>query len=87
MEVKKINLVGKGTGFIDILPLADVHVGSEEADINYIKFLINAVRDNESTFAILGGDLIDCALKGSVSDVYSATMNPQKQMDYVLDLL
>lgn len=87
MEVKKINLIGKGTAFIDILPLADVHVGSAEADINYIKFLINAVRDSESTYAILGGDMIDCALKGSVSDVYSATMNPQKQMDYVVDLL
>ena len=77
----------KNYNCINILPLADLHVGSPECDVEYIKKLIfNAVED-KNTFVILNGDLVDMALPGTPGNQYTATMTPDRQIKTVTDLL
>lgn len=72
---------------ITVLPLFDMHIGSQE--FNEKRFL--DWRDNvlqcENTYVVLGGDLLDNGLKNSVTNIYEQTMRPRDQKNYLCELL
>lgn len=65
---------------IEVIPIADVHIGDEWTNINIVKSTIDYVLAKPNRFVILNGDLMDTALTMSVSDTYAATMSPSQQI-------
>lgn len=71
---------------LEIVPVGDIHVGDEFYDEKMLKNLIAYVLEKENRYIILNGDMMDMALKTSVSDIYGATMSPAQQVQYVAKL-
>jgi predicted MPP superfamily phosphohydrolase len=57
--------------FAYIIPISDLHIG--DVYFNEEKFikLRDWVKEQENAFVILLGDILNCATKNSISDVYS----------------
>lgn len=72
---------------IKIIPLGDVHRGSQQFDETLFLKTINKIQKDKSCYTILMGDLIDNALKNSKSDVYQATETPQQSIEYIVENL
>lgn len=64
---------------IQIYPLADVHLGSEESAMPAFGRLIAQIASEPNSYVVLAGDLIDNGLKNSVTNIYRATMKPSQQ--------
>ena len=69
-----------GNRDIDIIPFADFHLGDLHADWQVIKDLIERVKTEPNTYCILDGDMMDCAVKQSIGDIYGATLQPMEQL-------
>jgi hypothetical protein len=70
-----------------IVPLADLHIGDELLDMKALKEAIEYIRDNENVYTVLNGDLMNTAIKSSISDVYNETMTPMQQIDELVRIL
>lgn len=73
------------TGDVQVLPLADFHVGDPHADIPLVKRLIKQVEETEHMYCILNGDLMNTAITSSVSDSYDELMKPADQLKRCVD--
>ena len=72
---------------IEVIPIADLHIGDPNADMSLIKSLINGVRENPNRYTVLCGDLMNTAIIGSKSDTYGETLRPSEQLERCADLL
>jgi predicted phosphodiesterase len=72
---------------IEIIPIGDVHIGDSEADIKALQNVVNYVLDKPNRYVILNGDLMNTALKTSVSDVYGELLSPMEQVQFVKNIL
>jgi predicted phosphodiesterase len=70
--------------FIDILPIGDLHLGSEESMFDKA---VEFVENNPEAKIILLGDLVDNAIAESLGDVYSQTTNPHGALQVILEFL
>ena len=66
---------------IEIVTIADAHIGDAHCDMGLIKQRVKYVKDTPNAFAILNGDLLNNATKTSVSDIYNERMPPMKQLE------
>lgn len=72
---------------IKIYPIADVHLGAKEhLDREWKAFCTDILKD-ENAYIILAGDLVNNALKNSVSNVYEETMRPREQKRIMVEML
>ena len=71
---------------VNIYPLYDVHMGERIAE-NVLKEWRREVLSQPNNYVILGGDLLNMALKNSKSDVYGERMTPGEQIDKMVDFL
>lgn len=72
---------------ITIIPISDVHLGSQECmEQEFIKF-VQTVKETPDVYLILGGDLIDNGTKSSVTNVFRATMSPSQQKKEMANIL
>ncbi|EKF49540.1 DNA repair exonuclease [Thermosipho africanus H17ap60334] len=69
---------------VDILPLGDLHLGSEES---MFEQAVEIVENTPDVKIILLGDLIDNAIAESLGDVYSQTTNPHGALQVILEFL
>lgn len=83
IPVIKHNL-GRDVESIDIIPLFDVHIGAEKWNKKLFEKVIKKIK-NENIYYIIGGDLMDMAIKESIGDVYS-TDRPQEQLEYAFNI-
>jgi len=67
--------------------LSDSHIGSEEAELNKIKRNLEYVKNNKNIALILNGDLINNALKDSVSDSYRQQYSILESIEIIKDLI
>lgn len=65
---------------LEILPLADLHLGDIHSDGKKINEWLDYIRSHENCFTILNGDLMDTAIKTSIGDTYGATLQPMEQL-------
>lgn len=72
---------------VHIYPIADLHIGDQNRDIAEIQRVIDAIKADDNAFVILAGDLLNNAIKTSVSDIYSETMQPMEAMQTACLLL
>ena len=64
---------------ITIIPLYDVHLGSQGCMEQELIAFCNQVKNTPNVYLILGGDLIDNGTKSSVTNPFRATMPPSQQ--------
>jgi len=72
-------------GFIDLIPLGDIHIGSPTSRASEALDLISKAGSN-ARFLFLG-DVIDNALRDSVSDTYKQTGSPGECLRGFIQLL
>lgn len=84
MKAVKVNLGDSSDKRIEIF--ADLHLGSARCDYNLIKSRIEFVKNNENTYAIILGDLINNSTKASVGDVYEEQISPMNQIKLAVNL-
>lgn len=71
---------------VTITPLGDLHLGDKNCDLNTIKARIEEIRSKIGQYTILTGDIINNAIKSSVSDIYSEELSPMEQINRVVEL-
>lgn len=72
---------------ITIVPIADVHLGSEGCMQQEFIDFVNRIAEDPNMFVILGGDLCDNAVKSSIGNVYRSTMSPMEQKKMMAKIL
>lgn len=72
---------------ITIIPISDVHLGSEDCmEQEFISF-IKSVKETPNVYLVLGGDLIDNGTRSGVSNIFRATMPPSQQKKEMANIL
>jgi len=71
---------------IQILPLADLHLGDIHSDGKKIQEWLDYIQFTENCFTILNGDLMNTATKASISDSYLETLTPMEQLQQCVKL-
>jgi predicted phosphodiesterase len=66
--------------------LADLHIGDPLCDRKLIKQRVDYIKNTESAYCILNGDICNWATRNSVSDIYSEQMSPMQQIKEFVDL-
>lgn len=70
----------------NIITLADLHIGDKNCNLDLVNELVNKVRQKDY-YCILNGDILDNAIVDSVGNTYDESLNPMRQLDYVIELL
>lgn len=71
----------------NIYPLADLHIGDPNCDMQAVQRLIKRITDDPYGLVILNGDLLNTAVRTGVSDVYGETLKPVDQIVELVTLL
>jgi len=71
---------------IELLVLADYHYADPHSDHDAIRKDIDYVNQHDNVYCLLAGDLLDCALKSSLGDVYT-NVSPMQELKAMVDLL
>lgn len=72
---------------VKIWAVADVHIGAREADIDgFINFLSKIAQDEDS-YLVICGDLVNNGIKDSLTNVYEEIMPPHAQIEKAVELL
>lgn len=72
---------------LEIYPLNDLHIGDPKTDLLLFNNFKKYILAQENRYIILCGDLINNAIKSSVSNVYSETMSPGEQKKWIINAL
>lgn len=72
---------------ITIIPIYDLHIGSEHFDMQAWERFITELQKTENTYIVIGGDCLDNGLKTSVTLVYEQTLRPSAQKKYLAETL
>ena len=72
---------------IEVIPIADLHIGDPACRNDIIKSLIDGVLANKNRYIVLVGDLMNTAIANSKSDFYGEIMKPSQQLQYCYKLL
>lgn len=77
---------------LEIIPLADIHIGNELCDIGALKNIIEYINDepaNPSTarICLLNGDLTESVTRRSVGSIFEQQMSPQVQVATITQML
>ena len=72
--------------YIEVLPIADTHIGSPHFNEQKLMKDINWIAEKDNRFAILNGDIMDCATIHSVSNSYESNYTPHGELKYARKL-
>lgn len=70
-----------------VYTLADLHIGDAHCDESEVLARVKAVQDDPYGLRVLNGDLMNTALRNSVSDVYGEVLSPMQQITYLVNML
>ena len=77
----------KGKDYAELIFFSDLHWGHPQCQEEKAKAMLDYALKNK-IYVFFLGDMIECGLTGSIGDsVYMQKLNPQKQMEDVVDLL
>lgn len=65
---------------IELIPMADLHIGDAGCDFKLILERIEYIKHTKNAYCILDGDLMDTAIASSVGDTYAASLQPMEQL-------
>lgn len=72
---------------VELLVLSDWHYEDPHSDHNAIKRDIDYIATHPNAYCVLAGDLMNCAIKSSVSDIYGDTLPPMEVLRICEELL
>lgn len=67
--------------------LSDLHIGDANADWGEINARVQRITEDPHGLCILNGDLLNTAVRNSVSDIYSEVVPPMEQIKMAVTLL
>lgn len=67
--------------------LSDLHIGDPYADMETVQARIRRIADDPRGLCVLNGDLLNTAVRNSVSDVYAEVIPPMEQIKTAVTLL
>ena len=67
--------------------LSDLHIGDPHADMEVIRERVSRIHDDPHGLCILNGDIMNTAVRNSVSDVYAEVLSPMEQINLAVSLL
>lgn len=73
--------------YANVYTLADLHIGDAHCDESEVLARVKAVADDPHGLCVLNGDLMNTALRNSVSDVYGEVLSPMQQIIYLVNML
>jgi predicted phosphodiesterase len=68
---------------VEILPLSDLHVGDSRMKTKMFKDFVKYVNDEPNRYVLCNGDLMNNAVKSSVSNCYEDCMTPNQQKKWL----
>lgn len=71
---------------ITLYPLVCWHAGARQSDEKFIKETVRRIADDPTGRWVYMGDGGECNIKASKGDLYSQTMNPGEQLNYLKGL-
>lgn len=71
---------------VEILNLGDVHYGDANCDRKLLERTVEYIFDNPNTYWVSTGDVLNVALKGGVSNVYTS-QSPEEEYEECISLL
>lgn len=71
---------------IEIVVLADYHYADPNSDKDAIKCDIDYILSKDNVYCVLAGDIMDCAIKTSLGDVYT-NLSPMEELSVAQELL
>lgn len=72
---------------ITIYPVSDVHLGAAEHMESAWREFRTRIQEEENSYIILSGDLINNATRSSVSNIFEETMRPSEQKKLMAQML
>jgi len=69
---------------IEVVNMGDLHIGDASFDEKLLDKEIKKIREIKNRFVVLNGDLINNAIRNSVSDIYTEQMSPQAQLEFLV---
>ena len=72
---------------LEVYPVADLHIGDAKTDEELFKWFIKSVEAQPNRYIILAGDLVNNAIKSSVSNVYREKYSPNEQKYMIVEWL
>ena len=72
---------------ITIIPIADVHLGSQECAQEKFERFVQLVADTPNTYLLLGGDLINNSTRSSVGSPFTEVLRPFEQKRLMANIL
>lgn len=63
---------------------SDLHLGSKKCNYTEIQERVKSVKENENTYALILGDLLNNSTKSSVGDVYEEELTPMQQVNLAI---
>lgn len=82
-----IHRLGRDLPWINVYPLGDVHIGSQDFDLEQWNRWKEMVMSDPYGYVVLVGDLVDNGLRNSKTNPYEATMRPREQKEWLKDQL
>lgn len=68
---------------VEVYPIHDVHYGNEKFELNKWKKLKEEILSQPNRYCILVGDMMEMAVPGSKSDMFSQTVPPEAQKEWI----
>lgn len=73
--------------FINIYPIADLHLGSAECDLKTFELWLQAVESDPLGYVTISGDMMNMGLKTSKTNVYEEVLGPHQQKEMLFRYL
>ena len=71
----------------NVYTLADLHIGDAHCSTEEVYARVDQIKNDPYGLCVLNGDLMNTALRNSVSDVYGELLTPMEQITYLVNLL
>jgi len=72
--------------YVNIYPLADLHIGSKHFKRKILEEDLEVIKNDPNGLLILNGDLVNNSIKISIGDIYEEKLNPEEQIDLLVEL-
>ena len=71
---------------IEIIPMADLHIGDSQCDYKLVLERIEYIKNTKNAYCILDGDLMDTAIASSIGDTYASMLQPMEQLKHCVKI-
>ena len=72
---------------LNLYPLGDGHIGSNECDLELFKQWVEMVKNDPYGVVVIVGDIMNMGLRNSKSNVYEEKLSPMEQKELCYELL